>query len=51
MNSSEPVELSSINKAILVQVSFRSNTGSIRERSFLDLQEEQFKTDRAMQYE
>ena len=41
--------LSSKNKVILAQVSSCRKTGSIRRWSLLDLLEEQFRTDRAIQ--
>ena len=49
-NSLELIKLSSINKVSLVQVSSCSNTGSIRDDPYLDIEGEQFRTDRAIQY-
>ena len=49
-NSLELIKLSSINKVSLVDVSFCSKNGSIRDDPYLDLKGEQFRTDKAIQY-
>jgi hypothetical protein len=49
-NSLELIELSSINKVSLVQVSSCSNTGSIRDDPYWTSRKEQFRTDGAIQY-
>jgi hypothetical protein len=50
-NSPELIELSGKNQVSLVHVSSCNKTGSIRDDPYiLDLQEEQFRTDRAIQY-
>jgi hypothetical protein len=48
-NSLELIELSSINKVSLVDVSFCSKNGSIRHDPYMDLEGEQFRTDSAIQ--